>query len=138
MTKSMIKSMTKPMTGSMTESVTNSMTKSITKSMTKYNKLLTPIKMLLIIPLIIMLLLIILIAYWNYDQYSDTRKRFNGYRNVVPKPFEMEKENFIFYGPSDSGKTSFIKEYCSLYETVNVFGVDTRAWKEYNNLASMN
>ena len=79
-------------------------------------------------PLIIILLFFILIAYWNYDQYSDRRKRFNGYKNVVPEP----KENFIIYGPTNSGKTSFIKEYCSLYETVNVFCVDTREWKGYN------
>ena len=41
-------------------------------------------------PLIIMLLFIIKIAYWNYDNYSDLRKRFKGYRNVVPKPFEIK------------------------------------------------
>ena len=127
--------MTKSMTRSMTESLTNSMTKSITKSMTKYNKLFNPIKMLLIIPLIFMLLLIILIAYWNYDHYSDTRKIFNGYKNVVPEPFEMKKENFFIYFPSNSGKTSSIKEYCSLYEPVNIFCVDTREWKGYNTFS---
>ena len=99
--------------------------------MTKYNKFFTPNKMLLMFQLIVILLFIILIAYWNYDQYSDRRKRFNGYKNVVPEPFEMKKENFIIYGPTNSGKTSFIKEYCSLYETVNVFCVDTREWKRY-------
>ena len=54
------------------------------------------------------------------------------YKNVVPEPFEKQKQNFIIFGPSNSGKTSFIKEYCSLYETVNVFCVDTREWKGYN------
>ena len=45
----------------------------------------------------------------------------------------MKKQNFnIIYGPSNSGKTTFIKDYCSLYETVNVFCVDTREWKRYN------
>ena len=39
-----------------------------------------PIKMLLAFPFFIMLILIIVIAYWNYDKYSDLRKRFKGYR----------------------------------------------------------
>ena len=51
-------------------------------SMTKYNKFLQPNKMLLIIQLLIILQFIILIAYWNYDQYSDIRKRFDGYKNI--------------------------------------------------------
>ena len=38
-----------------------------------------PIKMLLAFPFFIMLILIIVIAYWNYDKYSDLRKRFKGY-----------------------------------------------------------
>ena len=50
-----------------------------------------PIKMLLAFPLFIMLILIIIIAYWNYDKYSDLRKRFKGYRNVLPEPFEIKK-----------------------------------------------
>ena len=79
-----------------------------------------------------MLLLIILIAYWNYDQYSDIRKRFGGYKNGVPEPFEMKKQNFIIFDPSNSGKTTFIKYYSSLYETVNVFCFDTIDWKVYN------
>ena len=47
----------------------------------------------------------------------------------------MKKQNFIICGPSNSGKTSFIKEYCSLYETVNVFCVDTRECKGYNTFS---
>ena len=65
--------------------------------------------MLLIFPLIIMLQFIIINVYWNYDKYSDLRKRFKGYRNIVPKPFELKKHNFIINGPSNSGKTTFIK-----------------------------
>ena len=42
------------------------------------------------------------------------------------------KNNFIIYGPSISGKTTFIKDYCGLYETVNVFCVDGSEWKRYN------
>ena len=80
--------------------------------------------MLLITPLIIMLIFNILIAYWNYDFYAELRKRFKGYRNVVPEPFEMKKHNFINYGPSNSGKTTFIKEFFGLYDTVKVFCVD--------------
>ena len=57
-------------------------------------------------PLFIMLILIIIIVYWNYDKYSDLRKRFKGYRNIVPEPFEIKKHNFIIYGPSNSGKTT--------------------------------
>ena len=67
--------------------------------------------MLLAFPLFIMLLFICLIFYWNYDPYSDIRKRFKRHKNVVPEPFEMKKENFIIYGPSNSGKASFIKEH---------------------------
>ena len=47
----------------------------------------------------------------------------------------MQKQNFFIYRPAISGKTSFIKEYCSLYETVNVFCVDTREWKVYNTFS---
>ena len=90
-----------------------------------------PIKMLLAFPLFIILVFIIVIAYWNYDKYSDLRKRFKGYRNLVPEPFEIKKHNFIIYGPSNSGKTTFIKDYCGLYETVNVFCIDGSEWKGY-------
>ena len=83
-------------------------------------------------PLFIMLILIIIIVYWNYDKYSDLRKRFKGYRNIVTEPFEIKKHNFITYDPSNSGKTTFIKGYCGLYETVNVFCFDGSEWKGYN------
>ena len=88
--------------------------------------------MLLAFPLFIMLLFINIIAHWNYDNYSDLRKRFKGYRNVVPEPFEIKKHNFIIYGPSNSGKTTFIKDFCGLYDTVNVFCIDGSEWKAYN------
>ena len=91
----------------------------------------SPFKMLLAFTLFIILVFIIVIAYWNYDKYSDSRKRFKGYRNIVPEPFEIKKHNFIIYGPSNSGKT-FIKDYCSLYENVNVFCIDGSEWKGYN------
>ena len=42
------------------------------------------------------------------------------------------KNNFIIYVPSNSGKTTFIKDYCGLYETVIVFCVDGSEWKGYN------
>ena len=88
--------------------------------------------MLLDFPLFIILVFIIIIAYWNYDKYSDLRKRFKGYRNIVAEPFETKKHNFIIYGPSNSGKTTFIKDYCCLYEGVNVFCIDGIEWKGYN------
>ena len=74
-----------------------------------------PIKMLLPFPLFIMIILINKIVYWNYDKYSDLRKRFKGYRNVLREPFEIKKHNFIIYGPSNSGKTNFIEDYCGLW-----------------------
>ena len=81
-------------------------------------------------PLVIMLLFIIIIVYWKYDKYSDLGNRFIGYRNNVPEPFQMKKKhNFIIYGPSNSGKTNFIKDYCGLYDTVNVFCIDGSEWK---------
>ena len=58
-----------------------------------------PIKKLLAFPLFIILVFIIVIAYWNYDKYSDLRKRFKGYRNIVPEPFETKKHTFIISGP---------------------------------------
>ena len=91
-----------------------------------------PIKMLLAFPLYIMFILIIIIPYWNYDKYSDLGKRFKGYRNVLPEPFETKKHNFIIYGPSYSGKTNFIKEFWGLYDTVNVICIDGGEWKGYN------
>ena len=59
--------------------------------------------MLLITPLFIMLIFIIIFAYWKYDNYAELRKRFKGYRNVLPERFEMKKQNFYgqkhnFYG----------------------------------------
>ena len=92
----------------------------------------SPIKMLLAFPLFTMLILIIIIAYWNYDKYSDLRKRFKVYRKVLPEPFEIKKHNFLIYGPSSSGKTNFTKDYCGLYDTVNVFCIDGGEWKGYN------
>ena len=88
--------------------------------------------MLLIFPLIIMLLFIIIFVYWNYDKNSDLRKRFKGYKNVVPEPFEIKKHNFIIYGPSNSVQTTFIKDFCGLYDTVNVFCIDGSELMGYN------
>ena len=68
-----------------------------------------PFKMLLPFALFIILVFIIVIAYWNYDKYSDLRKRFKGYRNIVSEPFEFKKHNFIIHGPSNSGKNNFYK-----------------------------
>ena len=45
----------------------------------------------LILPLTFMLLFIIIIAYWNYDQYGDQRKRFKEHRNIAPELFELKK-----------------------------------------------
>ena len=45
---------------------------------------------------------------------------------------KVKKHNFIIYGPSNSGKTTFIKDFCGLYETVNIFSVDGNDWKGYN------
>ena len=45
---------------------------------------------------------------------------------------EIKKHNFIIYGPSNSGKTTFIKDFCGLYDTVNVFCIDDGEWKGYN------
>ena len=92
----------------------------------------SPIKMLLMFPLIIILIFIIIIAYWNYDKFSDLRTRFKGYNNVVPEPFENKKHNFIIYGPSNSGKTTFMKGFCGLNDTVNVFCTNGSEWKGYN------
>ena len=47
--------------------------------------------MLVAFPLFIMIILIIIIVNWNYDKYSDLKKSFKGYRNIVPEPFEMKK-----------------------------------------------
>ena len=115
--------------------MTKSMIKSMTKSMTKYNKFFNPSKMLLLFPVLIMLIFFILMSFYYYDPYSDIRKRFRGHMNIVPKEFEMKSGNFLIYGPSNSGKTTFIKEYCSLYETVNEFCRDAREWKRYSTFS---
>ena len=78
------------------------------------------------------MLFIIIIAYWNFANHSGLRKRFKRYRNVVPEPFEIKKHNFFIYGPSNSGKTTFIKDFCGLHDTVNVFCIDGSKWKGYN------
>ena len=70
-----------------------------------------PIKKLLAFPLFIMLVFIIIIAYWKNDNYSNLGKRFKGHRNIVPELFEVKKHNFNIYGPSNSGKTTFIKDF---------------------------
>ena len=95
----------------------------------------SPIKMLLALPLFIILLFVLLIANWNYDKFSDLRKRFKGYRNVAPEPFEMKKHNFFNYGPSNSwsiGKTTFIEDFCGFYDTVIVFCIYGSEWMGYN------
>ena len=74
-------------------------------------------------PLFIMLIFFIIFAYWKYDNYSELKKRFKGYRNVVPEPFEIKKHNFIIYGPSNSGKKTFIEDLNGLYDTVNVYRI---------------
>ena len=51
---------------------------------------------------------------------------------MYPNHLKLKKHNFIIYGPSNSGKTTFIKDYCDLYETVNVFCIDGSEWKGYN------
>ena len=61
-------------------------------------------------------------------QYAYQRKKFKGYRNITPEPFEMKKHNFINYGPSNSGKTTFIKDFCCLFVTVNVFCYHEEEW----------
>ena len=81
--------------------------------------------------MLIILLIIILIACWNYDIYADLRKRFKGYKNNITRAYERKK-NFIIYGPSYSGKTTFIKDFCNLYRTVNVFWIDKSEWKGCN------
>ena len=86
--------------------------------------------MLLVFPLVYMLLCIIKIAYWNYNKYSNLRKRFKGYRNVILEPFEMKKHNLFIYGSSNSCETTFTKDFCSLYDSVNVFCIDAIEWKE--------
>ena len=45
---------------------------------------------------------------------------------------KFKKPNFIIHGPSNSGKTTFIKDYCGLHETVKVFCIDGSEWKGYN------
>ena len=90
--------------------------------------------MLLAFPLFIILLYIIIIAYRNYDNYSDLRKRLKGYKNVVPEPFEIKKHNFIIFGSSNSGKNIFIKDFCGFYDTVNVFCIDGSEWRGYNDV----
>ena len=89
--------------------MSKSKSKSVSKSMTISKSNFQIFKMLLVFPLFIMLLFIILIAYWIYDHFCDIRNRFNGYKNVSPEPIESKKQNFIIYGPSNSGKTSLKK-----------------------------
>ena len=51
-------------------------------------------------------------------------KRFKGYKIITPEPIETNTHNSIIYGPSNSGKSTFIKDFCSLFKTVNVFCFD--------------
>ena len=41
----------------------------------------------------------------------------------------MNRHSFIFYGPSESGKTIFIKDFCYLYSLVNLFCIDKNEWR---------
>ena len=92
--------------------------------------------MSLILSLVIVVVFILLIAYWNYDLDADPRKRFKGYENIIAEPYEMNKDNCIASGPSNWCKTTFIKDFCDLYETVfcidNVFCIDKKEWKGCN------
>ena len=40
----------------------------------------------------------------------------------------MRKHNFPLNGPTNSGKTTLIRDFCSLYETVNVLCYDLGQW----------
>ena len=134
MSKSMSKYKSKNTSRTMIRSKSKSKFKSKCMSMIISKSSFCPIKRLLVFPLFIMLLFIIVVADWNYDKYSDLRKRFFGYRNIVPDSFEMKKHNFIICGPTNLGKTTFINEYCSLYKTVKVFSFDTNEWTGYNTI----
>ena len=84
--------------------------------------------MSLILPLMITLLFFIITSYWNYDKFSEVRKKIKVIRKVVPEPFVVKKHNFIIYCPSNSGKTIFIKDFCSLFNSVYVFDIDENEW----------
>ena len=48
----------------------------------------------------------------------------------------MNKYIFIIYGPSNSDNTTFTKDFCYLYETVNVFCIEMREWRGCNAYGS--
>ena len=54
---------------------------------------------------------------------------------LLPDPFEMKSKDLLFMEHLTLVKTNFIKQYCGLYETVNVFRVDTRDWKGYKTFS---
>ena len=64
-----------------------------------------------------------------YDPHCDIKKNFKGYRRFEKGIFEFEKHNFILYVASNTGKTSSIKNYCSLYETIHVFYEEDAEWQ---------
>ena len=51
--------------------------------------------------------------------------RRRGLRNIgFLHQNHLKGKKFIIYGPSDSGKLTFIKKFCSQYETIIVFCFD--------------
>ena len=51
--------------------------------------------MSLIETLVVIVVFFMLTAYWIYNRFSEHRKRFGGYKKVIPEPYEMNKHNLI-------------------------------------------
>ena len=60
--------------------------------------------------------------------HSDLWKRFKGNKINALEQYEVDKQNFIIFGPPNSGKTALIEDLCCLYETVHVICSNTREW----------
>ena len=81
--------------------------------------------------MIVDVIIILTLIYYIYDPYSKLRRSFEGYKSPPVEQYDMCKQSFIIFGPSNTGKTTFIKGLAKLYDIVYVFCCNKKGWNRY-------